>query len=376
MRFLHISDLHIGKRLKDVSLIEDQKIILKQIVDIAVDKKVDCVLVAGDAYQRATPHAEAVEVWGQFVTDISEAGIKLAVVRGNHDSEERISLYSKLLSKGDVYVTEKFDGSLQKIALADENGEINVWMLPYVKPRNVKKFHENAEISSYTDAIKTVIDSADIDTSKRNVLMCHQYINGGETSDSEEMQIGGLDAVDGNILEGFDYVALGHLHRPQKVIRDTMRYAGSPMKYSFSEVRDNKGVLIVDMGEKGKINIEKIPLNPPHDMRDVDGTLDEILKMPYSEDYVRIITRDEDPAPDAALKVTTVFPNRLQVIIRNSKTKETVDVIEGENADNKTILDLFCEFYKFSNNSEPGEEHLDIMKEILEKAEDCRYEAD
>ena len=252
MRFLHIADLHLGKQMNDLLLLDDQEAVLDQIIHIANDEKVDAVLIAGDVYQRTTPQAEAMALFDRFVSRLVDDGRKIFVISGNHDSALRISYFSSLVKNAGVYVTETFNGELQHVTLHDTDGDLNVWMMPFLRPAHVKRALPDEKITSYQDAVAAVIRHADIDFSKRNLLICHQFIVGCTTCDSEELSIGTLDHIDGTVFDGFDYVALGHIHGPQNVLRDTMRYAGSPLKYSFSEAAHHKSVTIVDMQEKGE----------------------------------------------------------------------------------------------------------------------------
>lgn len=312
MKFLHIADLHLGRRMGDISLLEDQEYVLKQIVEIAKDEKVEGILIAGDVYQKASPNAEAMTLFNDFVTSVVELGIKVFVISGNHDSDQRISYFSSLIKNAGVYVSEKFEGTLQQITMTDEYGEVVINLLPFIRPANVRKCYPEETIESYDDAIATVLNHSFIDKSKRNILVAHQFITGAQTCESEERVVGGIDNVDASLFDDFDYVALGHIHGAQKVGRDTMRYAGSPYMYSFSEINHKKSVTIVEVKEKGNVAIDIRPLKFIHQVRDVEGMLDEILNMPYSEDFVRVIVHDEITPPDSRISVGTVFPNMMK----------------------------------------------------------------
>ena len=267
MKFLHIADLHLGKQMNDLSLLPDQEAILRQILHIAAEEKVDAVLIAGDVYQRSSPQAEAMALFDEFVSQLVEDGKKVFVISGNHDSALRISYFSSLVRTAGVYVTETFDGNLQHVTLRDMDGELTVWMMPFLRPAQVKRALPDEKIASYQDAVSAVLRHANIDYSKRNLLMCHQFIIGCEICDSEELCVGTLEHIDGAVLDGFDYVALGHIHKPQRVMRETLRYAGSPLKYSFSEATHKKSVTIVNMHEKGEVQVKTYPLYPLHDVR-------------------------------------------------------------------------------------------------------------
>ena len=241
MRFLHIADLHLGKQMNDVTLLPDQEYILHQILSVAENERADAVLIAGDVYQRSSPQAEAMALLDRFISRLAEQGRQVFIISGNHDSAQRISYFSSLIKASGVYVTEAFDGRLQSVALRDREGEIIIWMLPFLRPSQVKRHLPEKKITTYQDAVEAVLRQTPIDPKKRNILLCHQFITGCETSDSEERAVGGLDNIDASVFDAFDYVALGHIHKPQKVRRDTLRYAGSPLKYSFSEAGCWKG---------------------------------------------------------------------------------------------------------------------------------------
>lgn len=370
MKFLHLADLHLGKRLNDVSFLEDQVRLLCQVEEIARNEQADAVLIAGDVYQKASPQSEAMAAFDQFITRLKSMGLRVFVISGNHDSAQRISYFSSLLKNAGVYVSEAFDGRLQQVLLQDEHGEIAVSLLPFLKPVQVRQFYPDEKIETYQDAMQTVLRHSPVDPAKRNVLVCHQFITGAEISDSEEKTLGGLDNIDASVFADFDYVALGHIHKPQKCTRETLRYAGSLMKYSFSEVNQKKSVTVVEMGEKGNVIVHTVPLNAPHDMRLVEGFLDEVMALPYSEDYVWVTLRDELPPPDARVTVSTVFPNMMKFSILNSKTKTDEDILAKEQMENKTIEELFSDFYRLQNNDQPPtSQHMRILRTLLKKLE-------
>lgn len=370
MKFLHLADLHLGKRLNDVSFLEDQVRLLCQVEEIARNEQADAVLIAGDVYQKASPQSEAMAAFDQFITRLKSMGLRVFVISGNHDSAQRISYFSSLLKQTGVYVSEAFDGHLQQVTLQDGYGEIVVSLLPFLKPVQVRQFYPDEKIETYQDAMQTVLRHSPVEPAKRNVLVCHQFITGAEISDSEEKTLGGLDNIDASVFADFDYVALGHIHKPQKCTRETLRYAGSLMKYSFSEVNQKKSVTVVEMGEKGNVVVHTVPLNAPHDMRLVEGFLDEVMVLPYSEDYVWVTLRDELPPPDARVTVSTVFPNMMKFSILNSKTKTDEDILAKEQMENKTIEELFSDFYRLQNNDQPPtSQHMRILRTLLKKLE-------
>ena len=374
MEFIHLADLHLGKQFNGVSLLEDQKAVLfEQIVPMIEKENVDAVLIAGDVYQSSAPQAEAMEVFSKFLSEVVSLGKKVFIISGNHDSSQRISYFSSLIKQAGVYVSETFDGTLQSIDLSDEYGPLTIYMLPFVRTALVKKLLPDESISTCQDAVEAVLRQTEIDRSKRNILICHQFITGSETSDSEEFSVGGLDNIEASIFDDFDYVALGHIHKPQKVKRETLRYAGSPIKYSFSEANQNKCVTIVDVKEKGNIEISTLPIYQVHDVRKVEGYLDELLEGKYTEDYVWVTIHDENVPPDATITLRSVFPNMMNFSVVNSKTKTDFNISGGEDIEDKTILELFEDFYRMQNNDqEMSEKHKIEFKKVLEELEEER----
>ena len=371
MRFLHIADLHLGKQMNDVTLLSDQEFILQQIAGIAEKERADAVLIAGDVYQRSSPQAEAMALFDRFVSALAEQGRKVFIISGNHDSAQRISYFSSLIRTSGVYVTEAFDGRLQSVTVQDSEGEIVIWMLPFLRPSQVKRFLPEERIATYQDAAEAVLRQTPIDTGKRNILLCHQFITGCETSDSEERAVGGLDNIDAAVFDAFDYVALGHIHKPQKVGRDTLRYAGSPLKYSFSEAGHKKSAVIAELGAKGDVAVRTVPLYPLHDVRTLEGTMDELMRQDYSEDYLWITVHDELVPPDARVTLSTNFPNMMKFSVVNSKTKMDLDVLAAESMENKSITELFSDFYRLQNNGQDlSDAHRKIIDRVLKEMEE------
>ncbi len=376
MRFLHIADLHLGKQMNDVSMLSDQEAVLQQVVQIAQTERVDAVLIAGDVYQRTTPQAEAMALFDRFVSQLIQNGVKVFAISGNHDSALRIAYLGSLVEKAGLYVTESFTGNLQSVTLTDRDGDITVWMMPFLRPAQVRRVYPDEKCTTYQEAVSAVLRNADIDFAKRNVLMCHQFILGCEVCDSEELSVGGLDHIDGAVFDGFDYVALGHIHKPQRVLRDTLRYAGSPLKYSFSEAEHKKSVTIVDLREKGDVQVKSVPLYPLHDVRLIEGNMYELMSMPYSEDYVWITIHDELPPPDAKVTLSVNFPHMLKFSVVNSKTKYDQDVMATETLENKTITEMFSDFYRLQNNDQPPSElHMQVLQKVIRELEEHPYEA-
>lgn len=370
MKFLHIADLHLGKRLNGVSFLEDQIFLLNQISALAEAEHADAVVIAGDVYQKASPQSEAMAAFDAFVTRLAAAGIRVLVISGNHDSAQRISYFSALVRNAGVYVSEEFTGTVQTVALSDAFDDVRFGLLPFLKPIQARRFYPDEKIETYEDAVRAVLRHSPVDPAARNVLVCHQFVTGAETCDSEETAVGGLDCVDASAFDDYDYVALGHIHGPQRLKRDTLRYAGSLMKYSFSEVKHRKSVTVVEMLEKGDVRLHTVPLTAPHDMRTVEGMLSDVMAMPYSEDYVWVTIHDELPPPDARVTISTVFPNMLKFSVVNSKTKMDIDVLAREQMESKSVPELFSDFYRLQNNDvAPSERHIEMLTAILKELE-------
>lgn len=375
MKFLHISDLHIGKRVNEFSMIEDQKYILKEILRIADDELVQGIFIAGDVYDKPVPSAEAVQVFDWFLTELADREKKVFVVSGNHDSAERIAFGAQLMSVREVYVSPVYDGKVKKIALTDEYGELNVYLLPFIKPAVVRHALEKELTDhlpeTYHDAVKLAVVRMEIDTTKRNILLAHQFVTGAGRCDSEEVSVGGLDNVDAEIFESFDYAALGHIHSPQSVKRETVRYCGTPLKYSFSEAEQEKSVTVVECLEKGQVEVRTIPLVPLHDMRKLRGTYLEVTARSFyqdmnTEDYVQITLTDEEDVPDGLQKLRIIYPNLMQLEYDNSRTKQNQAVETVKNIEQKSELQLFEEFYELQNNQPMSEEQTAFVRQLIE----------
>ena len=377
MKFMHLADLHIGKRLNDISLIEDQAYALDGVIDLAERERVDAVLIAGDVYQKASPQAEAMTLFDSFLSRLADRNMRVFIISGNHDSDRRISYFSKFLKKTGVFVSEAFEGMLQTVTVSDEYGPIHIHLLPFLRPTSVKRFFPDSEIVTYEDAVQAVIAHSNVNQSERNILICHQLVTGAETCDSEEEAVGGLDNISPSAFEGFDYVALGHIHKPQRAGRDNMRYAGSLLKYSLSEKDHRKSVCIVEMKKKGDFSVTLHEINALRDVREVRGGMDALLSEPYSEDYVRCVVTDELPPPDARVTLSTVFPNMIKFSIENSKTQADMDITPDSNIENRSVMDLFSEFYMLQNGGQtPSDKHLSVIEEILKEMEAHAHEAD
>lgn len=377
MKFLHLADLHLGKILQEQSLIEDQEYMLKQIIGTIERENIETVLISGDVYDRSVPPAEAVNLLDSFLrTLIKELKIKVFIIAGNHDSKDRLGFGSKIFEDEGLYIESKYTGNLRKVEVQDEYGKLNIYMLPFVKPIEVKQFFKEDLENNYNTAINKIIAKEKIDVEERNIILVHQFVTAGtiepERTESEVLSLGGIENVDVSNFECFDYVAIGHVHRPQKIGRDTARYAGTMLKYSFSEINHNKTVSIIEIKEKGDININLVQLNPLRDMREIKGPLEELIKPENYEcgntnDYIKAVITNEEPVYDAIGQIRRIYPNTLKLEIRNSKTINNVEEqnINLENIKKKTELELFADFYKSQNNVELDERQTEIIKNII-----------
>lgn len=372
MKFIHLSDLHIGRRLKETSLIEDQKYILTQILKITDDEQSDAVIIAGDVYDKTVPSAEAVQLFDDFLYKLAQKKLQVFIISGNHDSAERLSFGSRLFGVSGVHMSPVYDGNVTPIELQDQYGAINIYMLPFVKPLHVRAVFEDAEIESYTDALRTAVDNMHIDTNSRNILVTHQFVTGAERSDSEEISVGGSDNVDVSVFDVFDYVALGHIHGPQKIARDTVRYCGTPLKYSFSECNHKKSVTVVEIQEKNNINIRTVPLIPLRDMRKIKGTYDEITSKEYyagtnTADYLHITLTDEEDVPHALGKLRVIYPNIMQLDYDNTRTRSSGFIDKAGDVEQKSPSELFEEFYETQNNQSMSDIQKEFVQKLIEK---------
>ena len=376
MKFIHIADLHLGKRMNDINLLEDQIYALNQVVETAKSEKADAVIIAGDIYQQSSPKSEAMTAFNDFVCALANEGIKVFAISGNHDSDQRVSYFSSLVRSSGIYISEKFEGTLQQYTFSDKYGEVVISLLPFIRPINVRKCYPDEKIESYQDALAAVISHSDIDTKKRNILICHQFITGAQMSESEEKTLGGLDNIDACVFDDFDYVALGHIHKPQSMTKKTIRYSGSLLKYSLSEANQKKSISIITIGKKGDVKIKEKELKFLHDVREIRGKIEEVMAMPYSEDYVRVTVTDEVVPPDAKISISTVFPNMMKYAIDNSKTKIDIDILAKADMEHKSVTDMFIDFFRLQNNDvEPDKEYLEIFDEVLCSVEGDKYEA-
>ena len=373
MKLIHLSDLHLGKRVNEYSMLEDQEYILKKILNVIDEETPDAVLLAGDIYDKSVPSAEAVRLFDDFLYQLASRKLQVFVISGNHDSPERIAFGSRIMGAGGIHMSPVYDGKIEPVTLQDEYGDVSFYMLPFVKPANVRRFFEDTEITSYTDAMRCVIDSMAIDTGKRNVLITHQFVTGASRTESEEVSVGGTDNVDASVFQDFDYVALGHIHRPQNCGNDRIRYCGTPLKYSFSEAKDNKSVTIVELGSKGEVLYREKELVPRRDLVELKGKYADLTLRSFyegtswQEDYTHITLTDEDDIPDAIGKLRTVYKH-LMVLDYDNKRTRSGRIIEGdEEVERKSPYELFTEFYELQNNRPVSEEQAGYLRDLIEK---------
>jgi DNA repair protein SbcD/Mre11 len=374
MKLIHLSDLHLGKRVNEYPMIEEQEYILKKIINIVADEKPDGVIIAGDVYDKSVPSAEAVQLFDDFLVRLAKRNLKVFVISGNHDSPERIAFGSRLMDASGVYLSPVYNGKFESVTLKDGYGEVNVYMLPFIKPAHVRAFCENEEeISSYTDAIKYAVSQMNINPEHRNVLVTHQFVTGSRRSESEEVSVGGTDNVDASAFEGFDYVALGHIHSPQNCTSKKIRYCGTPLKYSFSEAKDEKSVTVVELFEKGRLEIKTVPLVPLHNLVEIKGTYNEIMlksfyeNTPWQEDYTHITLTDEDDIPDTIGKLRTVYHRLMKLDYDNRRTRTNAEISGATDVENKSPFELFSDFYELQNNQPMSDEQSEFMTKLIEK---------
>ena len=371
MKIMHLSDLHLGKRVNEFSMIDDQRYILKQVMDIVINDKADAVIIAGDVYDRQVPPVQAVELFDAFLTGLMNMNIPVLVISGNHDSAERIAFGSDIMSVGHIYMSRAYDGKMQCVTLNDEYGPVNFYMLPFIKPSYVRPYFDE-DIKDYNDAVRLVIQNAEYDPGERNVIISHQFVTGAQTCQSEEITVGGLDNVDASAYAFFDYAALGHIHGPQNM-GDRIRYCGTLLKYSFSEINHKKSVTLVELGPKGEVNIELKPIKPLRDMREIKGTYMELTARDFyrnlnTDVYYHIILTDEEDIYDAAAKLRVIYPNLMKITYDNIRTRNNMDYnTQDEHRDDMKPEDFLNELYELQNGCSMNEEQMRYAKELFEK---------
>lgn len=372
MKFIHLSDLHLGKRVNEFSMIEDQKYILKKILEIIEEEKPGGVLIAGDVYDKSVPSVEAVELLDDFLKKLARAHIQTFIISGNHDSAERLAFAAKLIEPSGIYISPAYDGKVRPISMQDEYGTVNVYLLPFVKPAHIRSVFPEENTQSYTEAIRTAISHMEINEEERNLLVTHQFVTGAQRSDSEEVSVGGTDNVDAAVFQPFDYVALGHIHGPQQMTRKSIRYCGTPLKYSFSEAGHHKSVTVLELWEKGNLKIRTVDLLPLRDMRELKGTYEELTSRKNYEgtavdDYLHITLTDEEDILDAIGKLRVIYPNLMKLDYDNRRTRENTVITGSNDAEQKTPLELVQDFYEQQNNQVMNREQTAFVSKLIEE---------
>ena len=372
MKFVHLSDLHLGKRVNGYSMIEDQKCILLKILNVIDKQKAEAVVIAGDVYDKPIPPTEAVQLFDDFLFRLVERNLQILVISGNHDSPERIAFGSRFMDKSGVHMSQVYNGKNDLVELKDKYGKVNFYMLPFVKPSNVRRFFEDEEINTYTDAVRVAVSHMNVNKKARNVIITHQFVTGAQRSESETIAVGGTDNVDSYVFDDFDYVALGHIHGPQNVGKNTVRYCGTPLKYSFSEISHKQSVTVVEMKEKGNVKVSTVELTPKLDMREIKGTYEELtFKKNYentnTEDYLHIILTDEEDVADAVAKLRCVYPNLMKLDYDNTRTRNSLALTQAEETEKKTDTELLSEFFEKQNGKSLSDEQLEYAANLFEQ---------
>lgn len=380
MKLMHLADLHLGKRVNGFSMMEDQEYILNRILEIMEEEQPDGLLIAGDVYDKTIPPAEAVRLMDDFLTAVAAKHVPVFLISGNHDSAERVAFGHQLMQGSGIWISPVYDGTIRHHTLEDRWGEVNIYLIPFLRPSVVRSFFPDVEIEDYTDALRTIIEDLQVDTSRRNVVLAHQFVTAAgalpETCDSEQLSVGGLDRVDGSVFSPFDYTALGHLHGPQRVGSETIRYAGSPLKYSFSELHQKKSVTVAELREKGETEIRQIPLQPRREMIELRGTFEEILEEARKKgepqtDYYHMILTDETDVVDALSRLREYYPNIMLLDYDNRRTRSQKEVEQLDRVEERTPGELFAALYEQQNGQEMDsdrKEYLDgLIREIWEE---------
>ena len=371
MKLIHLSDLHIGKRVNEVSMLEDQAYILDQISAIIGEEAPDAVLIAGDVYDKTVPPAEAVTLFDDFLYRLSQQEIPVLIISGNHDSPERLAFGRRLMAAGGIHISPVYSGDITPVTLHDEYGPVHFWLLPFLKPAHVRRYAPEEAVESYTDAVRVAVARMAVDTAQRNVLLTHQFVTGAATCESEELSVGGSDNVDAAVFEVFDYVALGHLHGPQNIGSHRIRYCGTPLKYSFSEAQHHKSVTVVHLGSKGELELQLRPLTPRHDLRQLRGTFAGLTDRSFyageeTDDYLHIILTDEEDVPEALGRLRLIYPHVMKLSYDNTRTRAD-HVIDGAvEIRRKSPLELFGELYELQNNRPLSEQQRRFTQELIE----------
>lgn len=373
MKFIHISDLHLGKRVNEFSMIEDQKYILNEIIQIVDRECPHGVLIAGDVYDKPVPSAEAVALLDEFLVALSQRQLQVFLISGNHDSPERLAFGGRLMDQSGIHIAPAYHGESARYTMEDEHGLVYIHLLPFVKPVHVRRYFPQADIQNYTDAVRIAVEAMEVDKTQRNVLVTHQFVTGAAQCDSEERSVGGTDQVDASVLDGFDYVALGHLHGPQSAGKATVRYCGTPLKYSFSEAKHQKSVTVVELGEKGETTVRTVPLTPKRDLVELRGTYEQLTfrgfyqGTSYPQDYVHITLEDEEDIPDGMSKLRVIYPYLMKLDYDNRRTRAQQQLEAATDIPSKTPLEWMEQFYAIQNGQPMEEYQRNLAAKLMER---------
>ena len=375
MKLIHLSDLHLGKRVHEFSMYDEQQAILEQILTIIDSEKPDGVLVAGDIYDKSVPPAEAVMLFDDFLVNLSKRALQVFIISGNHDSPERIAFGARIMNESGIHLSPVYDGNIMPFTMSDEYGNVNIYMLPFIKPSHVRRYFADEEIATYTDAVRVAVKHMNVNKDERNILLTHQFVTGASRSDSEEISVGGTDNVSASVFEDFDYVALGHIHSPQICGAPHIRYCGTPLKYSFSEMHDVKSLTVVELFDKAPI-VRIVPLTPIHDMSEIRGTFAQITdpqyytQNPQKDHYLRVVLTDENDIPDAIGRLRIIYKNLMNLIYDNTRTRQNNLISGAFETEKKSAFELFSEFYQLRNNTPMSTEQSEYMRALIEKIEE------
>ena len=377
MKLFHISDLHLGKRLNEYSLLEDQRFILSQIIAKIDAEKPDALLIAGDVYDKPIPPVEAVTLFDDFLYQLTQRKLNVLLISGNHDSAERVAFASRLLARNGLYFSPAYQGSVSPVTLSGEYGVVDFFLLPFIKPAHIRRHHQEDETVSYTDAVSHAIRHMQVDSSRRNVLVTHQFVTGASLSDSEEISVGGSENVDAAVFAPFDYVALGHIHGPQSISAPTIRYCGSPLKYSFSEANHQKSITVIQLAEKGKVDVSVLPLHPKRELRKMQGdfatlTDPDFYQKQDRDAYWQITLTNEELIPNAVQILRQIYPNMLHLSFENRRTAANQYLAAAVEPEKRTPVDLFAELYQLQNNQPMTDDQRQYIHQLVEKIREAQ----
>ena len=372
MKLVHLADLHLGKKVNEFSMIDDQEYILKEIINIIDDEKTDGVLVAGDVFDRPIPSEEAIKLWDDFLNAMAKRNIQVFAISGNHDSAVRFAEHTSLMDSTGIHLSPEYNGKTKKYQIEKQGVKVNIYLLPFIKPIHVRHYFPDEDINNYTDACRVAIENMQVNKEELNILIAHQFVTGATRCDSEEISVGGLDNVDVTVFEDFDYVALGHIHGKQTIGRETIRYSGTPLKYSFSEKNHVKSVTVIEIDSKKDISVREVNLTPRRDMAEIRGKCSDLIQGISNEnvdanDYLQVVLTDENDVPNAMSDLRRVYPNIMKLSYDNTRTREDRSLELNRDVEKKSPIDLFKEFYENQNNQSLTDEQREFMEELIEE---------